>query len=331
MSHVSNKEVTDGVIPQTFAFIGDTEVGARLGAHLLQAGYTASNDFAQAEVVFTYAGSPSLLEDVYYGTPGLIQDAADGALLVDLSPTVPSFARELNAVAAVNNRYFIDAPFTLRDTSVEDAFIDARNIIILAGGSEKIYKRVHPLLSCMAKTCRYMGGVGAGQTAKVALTLQNAASLMGMVEAFASHSFTEDAYDLDELFDIASTAGFIAPAMAGVFDALCNKAYRGTYTMEMLMGELNAALMFSEEQETAFPQADSAFHLLQLLGVVGAAQLAPTGAVLAFATQDEATSFGLDWSRAEGMYHDHDEDDEDDNDFIFDDEDFESDFDENAR
>ena len=46
---------------------------------------------------------------------GLLQDTKEGALLVDLSPTTPSFARELYAVARVNERNTLDAPLVVRN------------------------------------------------------------------------------------------------------------------------------------------------------------------------------------------------------------------------
>ena len=300
--------------PRTFAFIGNTEVGARLGAHLLQAGYSGLSDFSQADVVFTYTTTLSLLEDIYYGTPGLMQDSKSGAVLVNLSPTTPSFARELSAMAAVSNRFFVDAPLVVRDCALEDALADPANLIVVVGASDTAFGRVQPLLEAMAATCRHVGKAGAGQSAKIALTLQTSASIMGAVEAFSSHLFTEDAYDAEELADLSVHAGFIAPAQRGLVEALLERRLRGTYTMEMMIAELNAALMFAEEKQTAFSQADAAFHLLQLLGVVGAASLAPAGASLAFSTQEEAKRFGVDWTRAEGFFHEHANDDAEDED-----------------
>ena len=89
---------------KTFVFVGDTEVGSRLSQSLNAGGFSTAASLSDADVVFTYYETQQGLEDLYFDSKGLLQDTKEGALLVDLSPTTPSFARELYAVARVNER-----------------------------------------------------------------------------------------------------------------------------------------------------------------------------------------------------------------------------------
>ena len=80
----------------------------------------------------------------------------------------------------------------------------------------------------------------------------------------------------------------------------------------MLLAELSAALMAADDAEVILPGVEATMHLLELLVVIGGADMAP--AALSLVYQDEAAGAraGLDWTRAEVAYgHPASEEDED--------------------
>ena len=70
----------------------------------------------------------------------------------------------------------------------------------------------------------------------------------------------------------------------------------------MLLAELSAALMAADDAEVILPGVEATMHLLELLVVIGGADMAP--AALSLVYQDEAAGAraGLDWTRAEQAY-----------------------------
>lgn len=291
--------------PETFVFVGDTEVGQRLSASLVRAGFLAASGLSDADVVLTYHESQTGLEDVYFDTPGLLQDTKEGVFLVDVSPTTPSFAQELHAVGRVNERFVVDAPLVVRDMVAEDAFANPENLLSFVGAEDDVFDCIEPVLSAIAGRVVLMGGPGAGQSAKIAFTLQTASAVIGLVEAQAAGVFAQGGFDAELLIDEALMAGTIAPAHAAFADALRNEAFSSTYTVEMMMAELAAALSAADDKDMIFPQAEAGFHLLELLAVVGGASFNPAALALVFGDEDKSKQFGLDWSRVEGVYHDH--------------------------
>ena len=81
-----------------------------------------ADDTASADIVVTFCTTASALEDLYFGDDGLVGSAGPGTVLVDLSATTPNFAREINAVATVNDLVMVEAPLTVRSLVAEDAF-----------------------------------------------------------------------------------------------------------------------------------------------------------------------------------------------------------------
>ena len=108
-----------------------------------------------------------------------------------------------------------------------------------------------------------------------------------------------------------------ATAVRRVLAAVDQGAYEGAFTIEMLNGDVAAAMAAADDVELILPQLESAMHLLEVISIIGGSVKAP--AALALLYRDEATSAaaGLDWTRAEQLYanygdgdfgHDHDHD-----------------------
>ena len=119
-----------------YAFIGNDAVGDVVRERLDAAGWTRTDDVASAAMVVTYCTSQTALEDAYFDENGSVQAASPHTVLVDLSASTPSFARELNAVAIVSDLASIEAPLVVADPMQPDALSDRDNLMCLVGGEE---------------------------------------------------------------------------------------------------------------------------------------------------------------------------------------------------
>ena len=294
---------------ETFVFIGDTEVGSVLSDRLALAGYAAAFDLDQADIVFTYSPVVSKLEDLYFETNGIMEKSKSGAIFVDLSPATPAFARELYALARVNERFALDAPLVVHDMVDEEAFSRPENLTCLVGGDEDDFKRVEALLNTLAQNVVFLGGAGAGQSAKTAATLQTAASLIAAVEARTALSLSETPVNETDVFDLLTKTGLVAPSLARVVEAMQHESFKGSFTVGLLLGEVAAALEAVDDHDLILPQAEAGFRLIELLAFVGGVDYNPAAMTLAFTDDETCKRFNLDWNRAEGLYeHDHDHD-----------------------
>src|SRR5699024_3265236 len=132
-----------------------------------------------------YCTSQTALEDAYFDDEGLVQQARKGCLLVDLSPSTPSFARELNAVAVVSDLATVEAPIAVRDLSRPDAFADRSNLVCFMGGEEDAVRAAAGVVAAVAGEVRETGGPGSAQLARASHTLQTVAQVVSAVEADA--------------------------------------------------------------------------------------------------------------------------------------------------
>ena len=295
---------------ETFVFVGDTEVGSVLSDRLAAAGFAAATDLDQADVVFTYSPMVAKLEDLYFDTGGILETSKSGSIFVDLSPATPSFARELFAIARVNERFAIDAPLVVQNIVEEHAFSDSDNLSCFVGGEEDSYKRVKPMLDALVFRVIYLGGAGAGQTAKVAATLQSAAALIAAVESRATMSLSETPVDKEDVFDALSQMGIVSPSLSLVVDAMQSESFKGSFTVGLILGEVASAVQAADDHDLVLPQAEAGFRLLELLAIVGGVDYNPAAMALAFEDDETCGRFNIDWKRAEDMYshkdHNHD-------------------------
>ncbi|WP_283170527.1 NAD(P)-dependent oxidoreductase [Curtanaerobium respiraculi] len=298
--------------PESFAFIGNQQVGGALADGLARAGFHPVEPMSDADAIITYCTSQEDLEEVYLGEEGLIALAAEGTLLIDCSATTPSFSKELAAVAAVNDLRMVEAPLYVNDVTRDDAFAERGNLSVLAAGEDSDVAACKPLLEAFAGTVVPCGAAGSAQVAKCALTLQQALRIMGQVESDALCRAVAGPAGAAQARCAVAQVGGQSPQSSALAHAIEQGEFASGYTVDMMLGELHAALNQADESDLITPLGESAEYLLRLLAMVGGIDLAPSALTLMYRDEDECAKHGLDWSRAEAFFaHEHEKDDDD--------------------
>jgi len=183
------------------AFLGLGTMGAPMAGHLARAGnrvalYNRSAAKAEAlarelggraaaspaeaaegcEFVFACVGADADVREVATGPRGAFGGMGRGALFVDHTTASPALARELDAAARERGLGFLDAPVSGGQQGAERG-----ELTVMAGGEERDFERVRPVLAAYAKTAKRLGPAGSGQLAK----LVNQICIAGLVEALA--------------------------------------------------------------------------------------------------------------------------------------------------
>lgn len=292
---------------QTYCFVGHGNVGAVVDARMRELGLQQVNYAADANVVFTYFTSQSELEDAFFAETGLVQSCAPGTLLVDLSPATPAFAREVNAVAVVSDLVPVEAPLVMSDPVLEEALSDKRNVACFVAGNDDAIEAATPLLRGLCDEVSVVAGAGSAQLARASYTLQMLSQLVSAVESEALYRAVR-ASDAPYA-GTADHVGAATPLAEQVLEAVAEGRYEGEFTVEMLMGEVRAAIGAADDAEVILPQAEACQHMLELLVVVGGADLSPAALSLVYGDEASCAEAGLDWTRAEAAYGASEDDD----------------------
>ncbi len=116
----------------------------------------------QSDVVFAIVGFPKDVREVFLGSDGALAGSKPGTVLVDMTTSEPSLAREIYEAAKAKGVASLDAPVSGGDVGAKNAALS-----IMIGGDKDVVDAVQPLFECMGKTIIHQGGPGAGQHTKM--------------------------------------------------------------------------------------------------------------------------------------------------------------------
>ena len=183
-------------------FIGTGIMGAAMAQNLMNAGYqlhiynrtkakaqglidtgalwcdTPLACAMDADIVITMVGNAKDVEDIYFGTDGLIANLRPGTYLIDATTSSPALAARIGAEAAKKGLRALDAPVTGGDAGAK-----AGTLIFFVGGEEKTCEELQPVFSAMGKKVVYAGESGSGQHMKMCNQIAVAGALSGACEA----------------------------------------------------------------------------------------------------------------------------------------------------
>lgn len=187
---------------KTIAFVGTGVMGRSMALHLLEAGYklrvhtrtpvkagdvldagaelfdSPAQAMKHADAAISIVGFVPDVEEVYFSEHGLLKEAKNGDLLIDMTTSTPSLAERIAREAEGRGADALDAPVSGGDSGAREA-----RLSIMVGGQKAAFERALPLFEAMGKKIVYQGKPGSGQHAKACNQIAIAGTMAGMCEA----------------------------------------------------------------------------------------------------------------------------------------------------
>jgi 3-hydroxyisobutyrate dehydrogenase len=132
----------------------------------------------KSDVVFAIVGFPKDVREVFLGSKGALAGSKPGTVLIDMTTSDPTLAKEIHDTAKAKGVYSIDAPVSGGDVGAKNAALS-----IMVGGDADVVEAVKPVLECMGKTIIHQGGAGAGQHTKMVNQILIAGNMIGVCES----------------------------------------------------------------------------------------------------------------------------------------------------
>jgi len=130
------------------------------------------------EAVITMVGYPADVEEVYFGSGGVIENAAPGAILADMTTTSPNLSVRIYDAAKAKGLSALDAPVSGGDSGAKNGTLS-----VMVGGDREVFDRFLPVFEAMGKQIVYEGGAGKGQHTKMCNQIAIAGAVAGVCEA----------------------------------------------------------------------------------------------------------------------------------------------------
>jgi len=239
-------------MPDTVGFIGLGNMGGRITACLVRAGWQvtgydvlpglagavgarAAHSVAEviesADVVLMSLPDSRVIESVASGENGVIARSRSGQVVIDLSTAAPSSTRRLHAALAERGAAYLDAGISGGAAAAEEG-----TLTLMVGGDPDALDRVRPVLAAFSSRIFHCGTSGAGHTAKILNNFLNAVSLAATAEVMVAAKKAD--LDLETLLEILNASSGVNFATLNRFP----KIIHGDY----LKGGLTNALMMKD-------------------------------------------------------------------------------------
>jgi 2-hydroxy-3-oxopropionate reductase len=210
---------------------------------------------AAAEVVILMVPDTPDVEAVLFGPDGVADGLKPGALLIDMSSISPVATKAFAARIAEKGGDYIDAPVSGGEVGAKNA-----SLTIMCGGSETAFARAKPLLELMGKTITLVGGVGDGQTAKVANQIIVGLTIEAVSEALM---FAEKAGADPAKVRQALLGGFASSRILEVHgERMINGTFDPGFRMRLHRKDLKLAIEAGQALDLALPNSAATHQLM---------------------------------------------------------------------
>ena len=133
-----------------------------------------------SEVIVSLVLDEAQTMDVVGGKSGLLGEIRPGAIVAIGSTLGPDAVRRIAEALAPQRAHVLDIP-------ISGGIVAAREgaLSVMAGGEDAVLERAMPVLKVFARDITRTGGVGSGQTAKLAHQLVFSVNVMALLEGLA--------------------------------------------------------------------------------------------------------------------------------------------------
>ncbi len=303
-------EEATAISPETtrLGWIGTGVMGSSMCGHLLEAGYavvvhsrtreraesllargapwaaSAAEVAAEADVVFTMVGFPADVRQVVLGPDGALSQARPGTVLVDMTTSEPSLAREIEDAARARGVESVDAPVSGGDVGARNAALS-----IMVGGDPATVGRLRPLFDLLGKTIVHQGPSGAGQHTKMVNQILIGTGMIGVCEAL----LYADRAGLDLESALASVSGGAAGSwsLSNYAPRMLQGDFEPGFFVEHFIKDMEIALAEARRLNLALPGLALAHELYLALRAQGGGRKGTQALILALAKLSD-----VEWS-----------------------------------
>jgi len=241
---------------------------------------------AAADVVFTMVGFPADVREVVLGPEGVLSGARVGMVLVDMTTSEPSLAREIDEAARAVGAASVDAPVSGGDVGARNATLS-----IMVGGDAATVEQVRPLFEVLGKSIVHQGPAGAGQHTKMVNQILIASGMIGVCEALL-YAYRAG-LDLEAVLSSVSGGAAGSWSLTNYAPRILRGDFEPGFFVEHFIKDMEIALAEARRLDLALPGLALAHELYLALRAQGGGRKGTQALILALARLSD-----VDWPSA---------------------------------
>ncbi|MDC7234245.1 MAG: NAD(P)-dependent oxidoreductase [Spirochaetales bacterium] len=276
------------------AWIGTGVMGRSMCLHLMDGGYevnvynrtrskaedllakgavwcdTPGEAAAGADVIFTIVGYPKDVESVILGDKGVLDNAKEGAIIVDMTTSEPSLAVKIAKEAGKKGVGALDAPVSGGD-------LGARNgtLAIMCGGDKQVFNTVLPLMESFGENIKLMGAAGSGQHTKMCNQILIATNMIGVVESLLYGH--RAGMDMNEIIDVIGSGAAASWSINNLGRRIADGNFDPGFFIKHFVKDMGIALKEAQAMNLSLPGLALAYQFYTAAVAQGLDELGTQG------------------------------------------------------
>ncbi len=245
---------------------------AGLGARVADSPADAARE---ADVVMLSLANQEIVARMLFDADGVFETLGKGGYILDMSTVPPDFPREVAARAATAGHHALDAcvlgnPMHARQGEMR----------VMAGGEERDFRAVEPLLEVLGKEVTYLGASGMGATMKLVLNMLMGVQMPALAEAVV---FGEQAgLDRQQVLEMIAKSGYSSPVMGFRCAIMGQRNFEfAAFKLGLMRKDMTLVLGEAQKAGVPMPVTESAHAMLTAAQQQGLGDL-DVAAMLAF-------------------------------------------------
>lgn len=199
-----------------------------------------------AEMVFACVGNDDDLRSVVLGAQGAFSGMASGTVFIDHTTASADVARALYVAGKERGIAFIDAPVSGGQAGAENGVLT-----VMCGGDEPPYAKAEKAISSFARSCRLMGGPGAGQLTKMVNQICIAGLLQGLSEGM--NFGMKAGLDMEAVLDVISKGAAGSWQMENRGKTMCADSFDFGFAVDWMRKDLAICLSEAQNNQARLP------------------------------------------------------------------------------
>lgn len=213
---------------------------------------------SQADVIITMLPDGPEVEAAVLGPGGILEGAAKGSTVIDMSSISPVVAQKVGAACAAKGVEFLDAPVSGGEPKAIEG-----TLAIMVGGAAKAFEKIEPILKNMGASVTLTGPVGAGNVTKLANQIMVACNIAAMGEALTLA--TKAGLDPEVVFNAVKGGLAGSNVLNAKAPMVISRNFQPGFRIALHQKDLRNALLAAESMKVSLPLTSTVQNILMAL------------------------------------------------------------------
>jgi len=223
----------------------------------------SSRDVAsKTELIITMLPNSPEVKEVALGTEGVIEGARPGTILIDMSSIAPRAAIEVHEKLKDKGIAMLDAPVSGGEPKAIEG-----TLAIMVGGEQAVFDSVKEILLIMGSSAVLVGGIGSGNTTKLANQIIVALNIAAMSEAMVLATCAN--VDPEKVFKAIRGGLAGSTVLNAKMPLVLEGNFKPGFRIELHIKDLMNAMETAHDLDTPLLLTNQALEIMKALKVDG--------------------------------------------------------------